>query len=99
MRRAIVRLAFLAPDIVAAILAGKQPAGAHRQQADGRHPLAARLAGSAHGVAGRHNPKVHPLPFDPWLPASGSLDHLSLRLCGMQLMLVEQSHVPGLDAR
>src|SRR5271166_5180265 len=43
----LVRRAFLAPDIVAAILAGKQPGRPHRQQADGRHASAPRLAGSA----------------------------------------------------
>jgi hypothetical protein len=42
----LVRLAFLAPDIVAAILAGKPTAWAHCQQADGRHASAPRLAGS-----------------------------------------------------
>lgn len=38
----VVRLAFLAPDIVAAILAGKQPAGltANKLMADTRLPLA-----------------------------------------------------------
>jgi hypothetical protein len=42
----VVRLAFLAPDIVAAILR-EATRSAHGQQTDGRHPSAPQLAGAA----------------------------------------------------
>ena len=51
----LVRLTFLAPDIVAAILAGKQPRRAHGQQADGRHSFAPRLARPASRAGVRVN--------------------------------------------
>jgi site-specific DNA recombinase len=49
----LVRLAFLAPDIVAAILAGKQPAGltANKLMADTRLPLDWRDQRTALGFA------------------------------------------------
>ena len=66
-----MRLAFLAPDIVAAILAGKRPAGltANKLMADTRLPLDWR---DQRVALGSRNPIVHPLPFDPWLEASYS---------------------------
>ena len=62
----LVRLAFLAPDIVAAILAGKQPLGltANKLMADTRLPLDWR---DQRGALGFGNRKVHPFRFDPWL--------------------------------
>ena len=43
----LLRLAFLAPDIVTAILNGRHPPAAHRKPSDGRYPAASRLDGAA----------------------------------------------------
>jgi|SRR5271165_5578549 len=46
---------------------GKATGRSHRQQADGRHPSAPRLAGSACRAGVRVSPIAHPLRFHSWL--------------------------------
>jgi hypothetical protein len=69
----LVRLTFLAPDIVAAVLAGKQPAGltANKLMADTRLPLDWRDQCAALGFAS--SPIVDPLPIPSLAPEASRL--------------------------
>ena len=92
----LVRLAFLAPDIVAVILAGKQSAGLTANK------LGASIGGISEPRWGSRNPIVHPLHFIPGPKALGSAPDgdrrspvVSMQNCRLARRRKDRKVVPG----